>query len=114
MRGAFNPPFRGARAAGIFAPGMGRFDAWSAEEDGALRRACEAGTATAEELARQLGRPRTDVRERARLLGLVWSRVGAGHRWSANEDGELRRAVEEGQRVAEIAQRLDRRSPAAI
>ena len=66
------------------------------------------------ELARLLGRPRADVRQRARALSLEWSRVGVGHRWSASEDALLRRAVDDGLRVSEIVPLLTRRSPGAV
>jgi hypothetical protein len=93
---------------------MGRYESWTAADDGALHRACTAGTATADELARLLGRPRADVRQRARDLGLEWSRVGVGHRWAAAEDALLRRAVDDGLRVSEIVPLLTRRSPGAV
>lgn len=87
---------------------------WAADEDLALREACRTGAPTAVEIARLLQRSRSDVRGRVRALGLTWSRVGTGHRWSPAEDATVRRGVRDGLRPAQISALLERRSTAAV
>lgn len=92
---------------------MGRYKLWTPEEDAYLREVFAGEKKPPlEEVADALGRPEGGVRDRARALGITWSKNGQKSRWTPQEDAKLE--VDWGQRDIERLSSSLHRSLAAV